>query len=82
MILLSNTVTRLSIELRIFTPLLNRDYLFKLSYLEAYAYIVDANIFFIYVKNNTDSAIIISRYTGLETLIEHNAEYYYTAYLD
>ena len=82
MVLLLNTMTRLSVELRTSTPLSNRDYLFKLSYLEAYAYIVNANIPFIYVKNNTNSAIIISRYTGLETLVEYNAEYYYTAHLD
>ena len=82
MVLLFNIITRLSVELRTSTPLSDRDYLFKLSYLGAYAYIVDANISFIYVKNNTNSAIIISRYTGLETLVEYNAEYYYTAHLD
>ena len=82
MVLLSNIITRLSIELRTFTPLLNRDYLFKLNYLEVYAYIVDANISFIYVKNNINSVIIISRYIDLETLVEYNAEYYYIAYLD
>ena len=82
MVLLSNTVTRLSVELRTSTSLPDRDYLFKSSYLEAYAYIVDANILFICVKNNTNSVMIISRYTGLETLIEYNAEYYYTAYPD
>ena len=81
-VLLLNTVTRLSVELRTFTPLPDRDYLFKLSYLEAYAYIVDANIPFIYVKNNTDSAIIISRYIDLETLVEYNVEYYYIVYSD
>ena len=81
-VLLSNIITRLSIELRTSTLLPDRDYLFKPSYLEAYAYIVDANIPFIYVKNNTNSAIIIPRYTGLETLIEYNAEYYYIAYSD
>ena len=81
-ILLSNTMTRLSIKLRTSTPLSDEDYLFKSSYLEVYAYIVDVNISFIYVKNNTNSAIIISRYIGLETLIEYNAEYYYTAYPD
>ena len=82
MVLLSNIITRLSIKLRTSTLLPDRDYLFKPSYLEAYAYIVDANILFIYVKNNTDSVIIISRYTDLETLIEYNVEYYYIAYLD
>ena len=59
-VLLLNIITRLSIELRTFTSLSNKDYLFKLNYLEAYAYIVDANIFFIYIKDNTDSVIIIS----------------------
>ena len=75
-------ITRLFIELRTSIPLLDRDYLFKLSYLEAYAYIVDANILFIYIKNNIDSVIIISRYIDLEILIKYNVEYYYTAYLD
>ena len=82
MVLLFNTMTRLSIELRTSTPLPNRDYLFELSYLGVYAYIVDANISFICVKNNTDSAIIIPRYAGLGILVEYNAEYYYTAYPD
>ena len=82
MVLSLNTVTRLSIELRIFTLLPDRDYLFKSNYLETYAYIVDINIFFIYVKNNTDSVIIIPRYIDLKTLIEYNAEYYYIAYPD
>ena len=75
-------MTRLFIELRTFTPLPDRDYLFKLNYLEVYAYIVDVNIFFIYIKNDIDSVIIISRYIDLETLIEYNVEYYYIAYLD
>ena len=82
MVLLSNTITRLPVELRTSTPLPDRDYLFKSSHSEVYAHIVDVNIPFIYVKNNTNSAIIIPRYTDLETLVEYNAEYYYTVYPD
>ena len=69
-----NLITRIFIELRISTPLLNKNYLFKFNYTKAYAHIINVKIFFIYIKNDINIFKIVSRHFNLNIIIKYNVD--------
>ena len=46
------SIIKIFIELRILTLLLNKDYLFEFNYAKTYIHIINAEISFIYIKND------------------------------
>ena len=69
-----NSMTRVFIELRISTPLLNKDYLFEFNHTRVYAHIMNVEISFIYIKNDIDIFKIVSRHFNLDIIIEYNVD--------
>ena len=65
---------RVFIELRISTSLSNKDYLFEFNYMKIYAHIMNAEILFIYIKNDIDIFKIVSRHFNLNIIIEYNVD--------
>ena len=69
------------IELRISISLLNKDYLFEFNYTRTYAYIINVDVFFIYIENDIDIFKIVSRHFMLNIIIEYNVDLCLAAYL-
>jgi len=57
--------------------LLNKNYFFKSILFDAYFYIVNKKIFFVYVRNNRSMSFRISQYTTLKRLLEFKKQNYY-----
>ena len=60
-------------------PLSNdQDLVFNLFYLNAFSYIVDANLFFIHIQNDLSVSIILFCHTKLKLITEYKEEDCYT----
>jgi len=57
--------------------LINKDYLFDSILVNAYTYIVDFNIFLIYIYNTNLMSIIINKYINLDCLTKYKEQDYY-----
>ena len=69
-----NLITRIFIELRISTLLLNKNYLFEFNYTRIYAHIINVEVLFIYIKNDIDIFKIVSRHFNLNIIIKYNVD--------
>ena len=69
-----NLMMKIFIELRISAFLLNKDYLFEFNYTKIYAHIMNAEVFFIYIKNDIDIFKIVSRHFNLSIIVEYNVD--------
>ena len=69
-------MTRIFIEFRISTSLSDKNYLFKFNYTKVYTHIVNAEVFFIYIKNDIDIFKIVSRHFNLNIIIKYNVDLY------
>ena len=65
---------RIFIELRISTILLNKNYLFEFDYTEIYAHVINANVSFIYIKNDIDIFKIVFRHFNLNIIVKYNVD--------
>ena len=68
------------IKIRIYSFLLNRNYFFNFNLLKTYVYIINVNIFLIYVKNEKKIAKIILKYLNIKIIIEYDDNIYYIIY--
>ena len=64
-----NIIVKLSIDLRD-DSILDKDYLFEFSFSNTYAYIVDVFVWFVYVKNDFNTSLEISRHAHMNQLVE------------
>ena len=71
-----NSITRIFIELRISTSLSNKDYLFEFNYTKVYVHIINAEVFFICIKNDINIFKIVSRHFNLNIIIKYNVDLY------
>ena len=67
-------MTRVSVEFRILTFLLNRNYLFEFSYTRVYAHIINVEVFFICIKNDVDIFKVVFRHFNLGIIVEYNVD--------
>ena len=72
---------RIFIELRISTFLLNKNYLFEFNHTKVYAHIINAEILFIYIKNDIDTFKIVFRHFNLNIIIKYNVDLCLAAHL-
>ena len=71
-----NIIAKLSIDLRD-DSILDKDYLFELNFSNTYAHIVDVFVWFVYVKNDLNTSLEISRYAHMSQLVEFEKQDYY-----
>ena len=76
MMIFLNLMTRIFIELRISASLSDKDYLFEFNYTRVYAHIINAEVFFIYIKNDVDTFKIVSRHFNLNIIVKYNVDLY------
>ena len=69
-----NLMIKISVELRISTPLSNKDYLFEFNYTKVYVHIMNVEVFFIYIKNDIDIFKIVSRHFNLNIIVKYNVD--------
>ena len=67
-------VIKVFIKLRILTSLLNKDYLFEFNYTRIYAHTINADVSFIYIKNDVDIFKIVFRYFNLNIIVKYNVD--------
>ena len=68
--------------MRIRLFLSNRNYFFDFNLSNVYVYIVNVNIFFIYVKNEKKIAKIILKYSNFKIIVKYDDDVYYIIYLN
>ena len=64
-----NIIVKLSIDLRD-DSILDKDYLFEFNFSNTYAHIVDVFVWFVYVKNDFNTSLEISRHAHMNQLVE------------
>ena len=64
-----NIIVKLSIDLRD-DFIFDKNYLFELNFSKIYAYIVDVFVWFVYVKNDLNTSLEISRHAHMSQLVE------------
>ena len=73
---------RVFVEFRISALLSNKDYLFEFNYTRVYAHIMNAEIFFIYIRNDVDIFKIVSRHFNLDIIVKYNVDSCLAAHLN
>ena len=71
-----NLMMKIFIELRISIFLSNKNYLFKFNHTKIYAHIINAEIPFIYIRNNVNIFKIVSRHFNLDIIVKYNVNLY------
>ena len=72
---------RIFIELRISASLSDKDYLFEFNYMRVYAHIINAEVFFICIKNDVDIFKIVFRHFNLGIIVKYNVDLCLAAHL-
>lgn len=72
--ILLQSVQQITVKMRKQSLSMNRDLVFHLFYSEAYSYIINTNMIFIYIWNNESINMIISWHAHLDNLADYKEE--------
>ena len=78
----SQFIQQISVKTEKQSFLKDRDLIFQSFYSEVYSYIVDANMFFVYIQNNELINMIIQQYVHLDSIIDYKKEDCYTVSIE